>query len=66
MKAHVTSKENKRFKRAGYTIVERQVQYARAILRSKPNVTLKYVSEALIWKFGYNTLDKKTYNELKG
>lgn len=66
MKAHVTKEENKRFKKMGYTSIERQIQYARAILKRKPKVDVNYLINATLWKFGYSIIDRQIYKELKG
>jgi len=65
VKAHVTKEENRRFKKLGYTTIERQIQYARAILKRKPNVNFTYLQDALKWKFGSNLVYFTTYLELR-
>ena len=60
---HVYKSEE--FKFNDFTMTERQAQYTRGILSYKEYVNVKYLREALEWKFGKCILSDESINEVK-
>lgn len=61
---HVKEWEGKRFEK--YTIIERQIQYIRVVIRRHPKYGVKKLTDILEWKFGKCVLGATIIKELRG
>jgi hypothetical protein len=61
---HVKKWEAEKFEK--YTVIERQIQYIRVIIKRRPKLGVKRLSNILDWKFGKCILKATTIKELGG
>ena len=60
---HVKEYEARKFEK--YSMIERQLQYVKKVIRNKPTYGVIKLKNTLVWKFGKCILDSKIIKELR-